>query len=92
MNYDINVWNIYILGLNRTEGYVRDQGTVMSSYASNRPRIGSRTSYPTQDYYNRDYDNYSMFYHDFSPQEFHRNALYYIQVIYKTLKRYTYYQ
>jgi hypothetical protein len=67
MNYDINVWNIYILGLNRTEGYVRDQGTVMSSYASNRPRIGSRTSYPTQDYYNRDYDNYSMFYHDFPP-------------------------
>ncbi|CAC5373681.1 unnamed protein product [Mytilus coruscus] len=46
-------------GLNRTEGYLRDED--MSRYTCSRPRVDTRMSYSTQDYYNRDYDAYNSY-------------------------------
>ncbi|XP_052089922.1 centrosome-associated protein 350-like isoform X3 [Mytilus californianus] len=49
----------HLLGLNRTEGYLRDED--MSRYTCTRPRVDTRVSYSTQDYYNRDYDAYNSY-------------------------------
>ncbi|XP_071136007.1 putative leucine-rich repeat-containing protein DDB_G0290503 isoform X2 [Mytilus edulis] len=46
-------------GLNRTEGYLRDED--MSRYTCTRPRVDTRMSYSTQDYHNRDYDAYNSY-------------------------------